>query len=334
MTAVILTDVTLAGDKRPRLDNVSLTISARDVGGEASTFRTAIVGYSGAGKTSLLNIISQFEEPSSGTVTRRGNADLGPSKRLPLYWVPQNGGLWNHLTIEQHIAIVGCEPTIGEQLLKELDIHDRRTAFPSELSQGERSRVALARALCSNAELLVMDEPLSHVDPVRKPGYWNVIDGWLKRENTSLIFSSHEPEIVLRWSDRVICLHEGQVIYDGDTRSLYDKPPTEQAGQFLGPLNWFSQEECFTILDFASASLHGLPVRPEQLELTPVSGDESSSTSCLLEVVSTQFCGSSTQSLVRNPRSGKIRTLVHQSKVAIPLGSLVKVQLFRHDSFG
>lgn len=327
MTGIILSDVTLPGDKRPRLDRVSLTIGNIDPSKSRAAFRTAIVGYSGAGKTSLLNVLAQFEEPSSGMVDRRRSDGSADSRRLPLYWVPQNGGLWNHLTVQQHLTTVGGEVTAGDQLLQAFDLMDRSKAFPAELSQGERSRVALARALCANAELLVMDEPLSHVDPVRKPGYWNVIAERLERDKTSLIFSSHEPETVLRWSDDVICLHEGRVVHHGDTKTLYHQPPNEQAGQFLGPLNWFTQEECLTLLDLQEASRNGLPVRPEQIEL--VRADDGTSE---VDVVDSHFGGSSSQSVVRHRRTGKTRTVTHRSNLAILPGSLVKLKLIRHDS--
>jgi iron(III) transport system ATP-binding protein len=327
MTGIILSDVTLPGDRRPRLDRVSLTIGNSSRVSSCAAFRTAIVGYSGAGKTSLLNVIAQFEEPSTGMVDRRRNDGSAESRRLPLYWVPQNGGLWNHLTVQQHLITVGGEVTACDQLLQALDLLDRGQAFPAELSQGERSRVALARALCANAELLVMDEPLSHVDPVRKPRYWNVIAEWLDRDKTSLIFSSHEPETVLQWSHDVICLHEGRVVHHGDTKTLYHQPPNEQAGQFLGPLNWFTQEECLMLLDLQEASRNGLPVRPEKIELVCAVDGTSE-----VDVVGSHFGGSSSQSVVRHRGTGKTRTVTHGSNLAILPGSLVKVKLIRHDS--
>ncbi len=228
------------------------------------------------------------------------------------------------ITIEQHLLKAQGREKPNTDLLERLDLAQRRKAYPPELSQGERSRVALARALSANADLLVMDEPLSHVDPVRKPHFWSVIEDFLQTTRTSLIFSSHEPEIVLRWSSEVVCVHEGKILFHGSTRSVYSQPPNEQVGQFLGPLNWFSQKECLLLLDLPAASLHGLPVRPEHLEVTASSSP--------VELLSTAFCGSYWQSEIRHRETSLRKVICHRSKLAIPAGSLVKLHWIRHDA--
>ncbi|MFN9718100.1 MAG: ATP-binding cassette domain-containing protein [Planctomycetota bacterium] len=285
--------------------------------------RTAVVGYSGAGKTSLLHLIAGYSEPTSGSVEVVTSA-ADSERRLPLYWVPETGGLWNHLRVEQHVT--SSVTARAQELLDRLDLLHRRNAFPSELSLGERSRLALARALSTNAEILVMDEPLSHVDPVRKPDYWAVIDDFLRASDSSLIFSSHEPDIVLCWSKDVVYLHDGRVLFYGETRRLYEDPPDERAGRFLGPLNWFSQQECLLLLDMHSASLRGQPARPEHLEMTQgvASGE--------IELIASVFCGSIRRSEVLHRETGMRKIIWHSSKLAIPAGSLVKLQLIRQDA--
>ena len=185
-----LEHVTVKGQQRPRLENVSIKIPQG---------ATAIVGYSGAGKTSLLNLLTRFESPDRGTI----QFQLPQFQdRLSLYWVPQSNGLWPHLTVREHLCVVASSVSEdvdrGESLLRDFDLFERRMARPSELSQGECARLAVARALAGNSAVLVMDEPLVHVDPARLGHYWqNIRDHCLKNE-TSIVIATHSPEIVMR----------------------------------------------------------------------------------------------------------------------------------------
>lgn len=293
---LILTDITLRGSHRPRLDNLTLSIPAG---------RTALVGYSGAGKTSLLNVIAGFEKPDTGRVV--WNPSSGePGERLPMYWVPQNGGLWPHLTAEQHLSSVQKLANSSDEILTALHLEHRRSAFPSEMSQGERSRLALARALASRAHVLLMDEPLSHVDPVRKPGFWRAVQGLLDRDRISVVFSSHEPETVLRQSEHVICMEDGRVVFQGTTRTLYESPPSQELGEFLGPVNWFEASDRERFLNHVEGQSGWIAVRPERLVMVE---DSSSS----LELQSVPYCGAYYESIVKNLKTGEVRVVVHQA---------------------
>lgn len=350
--------VTLHGNGRPRLNGVSLTISAR---------KTAVIGYSGAGKTSLLNLLAGFENPDSGGIrvappTSAESASLSPQQssleeanvlvgrpfqavdaamkgdrrpekgvlhlstvslgpaagRIPLFWVPQNGGLWPHLSAEQHLLSVNKSKELADEILSCLDLDHRKGAFPDELSQGERSRLALARALASNAEVLLMDEPLSHVDPVRKPGYWDVVASLIERSSSSIVFTSHEPETVLRRSDSVICLHEGSVVYQGRTRELYDSPASAFLAEFLGPVNWLTAEE-LQHFGIQVDRPNGMAIRPERLSVVLNTSGEAEYMKCL-------FDGPYSESLIRSVASGTSRIVKHQ-RLEVPLQEGVRVSL-------
>lgn len=312
--------VTLHGNGRPRLNRVSLTISAR---------KTAVIGYSGAGKTSLLNLLAGFENPDSGGIrvapptlpesVSTLSGQLGPAAgRIPLFWVPQNGGLWPHLSAEQHLLSVNKSKELADEILSCLDLDHRKGAFPDELSQGERSRLALARALASNAEVLLMDEPLSHVDPVRKPGYWDVVASLIERSSSSIVFTSHEPETVLRRSDSVICLHEGSVVYQGRTRELYDSPASAFLAEFLGPVNWLTAEE-LQHFGIQVDRPNGMAIRPERLSVVLNASGEAEYMKCL-------FDGPYSESLIRSVASGTSRIVKHQ-RLEVPLQEGVRVSL-------
>jgi ABC-type Fe3+/spermidine/putrescine transport system ATPase subunit len=305
-----LTDVTLNGTSSPRLNNVTLPIDGR---------RTAVVGYSGAGKTSLLNVLAGFELPNSGSV--RHDLEKERADRLPLYWVPQNGGLWPHLTVDQHLESVCKFSKSSDEILIVLGLVHRRTAYPAELSQGERSRLALARALATRANVLLMDEPLSHVDPVLKPTYWKAVAQFLARDQMSVIFSSHEPETVLRQSDSVICMHEGRVVFHGATRQLYESPANSFLGAFLGPLNWFEPDDAALFLSSTESRSTAFGIRPERL--VAVCDEESP-----VSLVDVLFQGATVESVVKHIESGKMRTVVHQAIGRMPqAGHRIRLQL-------
>ncbi|HLJ11080.1 MAG TPA: ATP-binding cassette domain-containing protein [Planctomycetaceae bacterium] len=228
--------VTLSGRPEPRLSDVSL---------EISTGVTAILGHSGAGKTSLLNLLVGFEQPGRGTIAQ-GFSQSGA--RLPLFWVPADNGLWPHLTVCQHVMAVQPGASSGEphqdHLLKAFNLSDKSGSFPDQLSEGERGRLALVRALASDAEILVLDEPLVHVEPAGSRRYWERIGEELGRSaRTAVVFSTHSPEVVLREAQQVVCLSEGRVVYSGNVKQLYHDPPDSHLAWCLGPANWVGADK-------------------------------------------------------------------------------------------
>ena len=283
---------------------------------------TAVVGLSGAGKTSLLNVLAGYETQFSGDLKTHIPNDS--ADRLPLFWVPQSGGLWPHLSAEQHLDVVSAEvpqksnsrtesgrlSKRTDELLSLFDLNHRRQALPAELSQGERSRLALARALATRANVLLLDEPLSHVDPVRKPGYWNIVRQIVAETNISMVFTSHEPETVLRQAEHVICLDAGKVAFEGSTRAMYDHPPDRQTGEFLGPLNWFSVSESVVFLE-GNPQSHDVGIRPERLRICIAAESQ-------FELVAMPFVGAYCESGIRHVVSGITKSVLHQVPDVMP----------------
>jgi len=223
-----LEGVTLRGTSTPRLSEVTLTIRPGV---------TAVLGYSGAGKTSLLNVLVGFEKPDRGAVRSRPRGE----GRLAVFWSPQDGGLWSHLTAREHLAHVAGRAR--EDLLEGFDLAQRGDARPSELSQGERSRLSIARTLASGARALVMDEPLSHVDPQRVGQYWQLILDTVRAMDSSLVFATHSPRHVLAHADRAVVVRGGEILHEGEVQELYRHPPTQELAASLGECNWFSPGE-------------------------------------------------------------------------------------------
>ncbi len=263
----------------PRLEQLSLTIEPGV---------TAVLGESGAGKTSLLNLLTGFEKPTAGIIEtsllkppQNHNQTTAVSERpnLSLFWVPQDDGLWPHLTCRGHLQAVCDNP---DHWLALFDLTERAHAKPHHLSQGQRNRLSVARALATGSEVLVMDEPLAHADVTSARRYWEIIYEHCR----SLIFATHEASRVLASADQVICLKQGQLLAQGSVQKLYWEPDNLPTAQLLGPANWI--DGC---------------IRPSQLQLQEeTTGD--------LEVQKSVFLGELVQTQVRH-HDGESQTFWH-----------------------
>jgi ABC-type Fe3+/spermidine/putrescine transport system ATPase subunit len=266
-----------------RLRNVSIIIR-RGV--------TAVIGWSGAGKTSLLNLLTRFERPDAGVV--HGAPDL--------FWVPQNGGLWPHCTVAEHLTIVapGDDPVAR---LASFDLAEKAEARPDELSEGEQSRLSVLRALASRAPVLVMDEPLVHVDPTRAAKYWRFIREHLFTNQTSLILSTHVPETALAEAQWAFCLSAGSISHEGSVTELYRNPATPDLMQFLGPGNWFTTDDARVWL--GSEIERACCFRPEQIIIEPRADGR-------FVVVSARFMGSFAECELSDNSGGPPRLFYHR----------------------
>jgi iron(III) transport system ATP-binding protein len=206
-----LKQVTLRGSPRSRLDSISLEIAAGV---------TAIVGESGAGKSSLLGLLAGLDRPDSGQVTC--HIQLG-GDRLPLFWLPPGNGLWSPLTVREHLQLVApAEKRTAAQIESRLcsfDLLELAGVRPDELSQGEQARLAVARALASEAQVLLLDEPLVHTSITKNETYWRVVRETCRQLKTSLVIATHDLSAIRREADRVVILDQGRVVYDGDLRA-------------------------------------------------------------------------------------------------------------------
>lgn len=320
-----LNEVSLSGRRSPRLNGVSV---------EVPSGVTAVLGSSGAGKTSLLNVLVQFERPTTGQVECCLQNSEG---RLPYFWSPPTYGLWPHLTVRDHLSSVQLnpddEPELVGRLLAAFELNHVSDARPGSLSLGERSRLSVARALACNAQVLVLDEPLAHVDSSRVGGYWSVIREHCASRNTSLVLATHSPEVVLREASHVICLTSGRVIYSGDTRRLYEQPQSPEQAAMLGPCNWFARDEAtcwLSVLNSASSESSEFCVRPERLSIHADPGGSAT-------VEASRFAGSIAEVDLLDTRHGVRRTFVHRpagpllgpgDRVLMKLLSLLLMLLF------
>ncbi len=110
-----------------------------------------------------------------------------------------------------------------------------------------------------------MDEPFAHVDPGRVDQYWRTLRNHLQSNQSSLVFSSHSPQVVMREASHVLCLDQGRIVWEGDPQTLYDSPPSQSLALMLGPANWIEKSE--VIAGIREQGTNSRCLRPEQLLL-------------------------------------------------------------------
>jgi ABC-type Fe3+/spermidine/putrescine transport system ATPase subunit/sugar lactone lactonase YvrE len=278
---------------------------------------TAVVGPSGAGKTSLLNVLVGFEHPTAGTVS----FEPTPSGALPWAWAPPDDGLWPHLTVREHLAAVLPESIDDSERAAVIDDHlsvfglvARAAAYPATLSRGERSRLSVARALASGARVLVCDEPLSHVEPELRDRIWAEVVTRLRSTERYLIFATHEPHLALRDADWVVLLEGGRVLAEGPPRALYRHPTSAAVATALGPAVWLTLEEYprwFVGSSTNGTIKAGVAVRPHQIRTEADAGSS-------LVVTQAMDCGAWIEVELKHEPTGAVRRFTQSQPATVP----------------
>lgn len=228
---------------RSLLANVDLTIAA----GES----VALIGRSGAGKTTALRMINGLAIPSSGRVTIDGKdttaTNLVELRRRTGY-VLQSVGLFPHRSVFDNIATVprlrgwseGEIESRGEELLEAVALPWRRyrDRFPHTLSGGEKQRVGIVRALIAGPDILLCDEPFGALDPIVRRELQQIVVSLRRRFNTTVVFVSHDLQEAMTIGDRIVLFDDGAIVAAA--------PPQE----------FFSQRHPL-VVQFAEAGLSG-----------------------------------------------------------------------------
>ena len=197
----------------------------------------ALVGPSGAGKTTILRAIAGLTRPERGLVACGGEtwfdsargADLPPERR-PVGFVFQDYALFPHLSVERNVRFGGD----GSALLERFGIAHLARARPRELSGGERQRVALARALARGPRALLLDEPLSALDPHTRSSVRAELRGLLRELGLPTLLVTHEYADAAALADRVGVLVDGRIVQVGTPVELIAQPATPFVADFTG----------------------------------------------------------------------------------------------------
>jgi thiamine transport system ATP-binding protein len=203
---------------------------------------TAIIGPSGAGKSTLLDVIAGFIAPAAGRVLWDGRdlTPLPPAAR-PVTLLFQDHNLFAHLSLEENVGL-GLRPDLRldagargrvAAALAETGLAGKERRRPGELSGGERSRVALARALLRNRPLLLLDEPFAALGPALRAEMLDLVARIRAEQGATLLMVSHAPEDARRIAGQVVLVDDGRVSPPVETEALFADPPPELAA-YLG----------------------------------------------------------------------------------------------------
>jgi len=217
------------------LDSVSLSIRNGDY--------YFIMGPSGAGKTIILEAISGLLVPDGGRILQDGRDVRGiPPEKRRIGLVYQDYSLFPHMTVEKNIAF-GMrmrrlpKTEIGRQvaqLMKQFEITPLAQRAPLTLSGGEQQRVAIARALAIHPELLLLDEPLSALDPITRDHFIEKLRSLHRDKGLTIVQVTHDRRDAASLGTRMAMIIDGRLVQEDRVGAIFSSPCTERVAQFIG----------------------------------------------------------------------------------------------------
>ena len=297
----------------------------------------ALLGPSGCGKTTLLRLIAGFDTPASGAISIAGRTVAGPAwvppERRQVAMVFQDCALFPHLTVERYVGFGLARRSSGRvaEVLALVGLRGLEERYPHELSGGQQQRVALARALAPEPAVVLLDEPWSNIDPLRRAIMREELAAILRATGVTVLVVTHDREEAFSVADRIALMREGRIEQTGRPEEVYYEPASRWSAEFVGASNVLAGEVVGSGVEtafgsFAAPATNGdttvdVLVRPELLELVPDEGGNA-------EVVGREFRGHDVFYRVRLA-DGTTVSSQRPSTEDVPLGARVTVRPHR-----
>ena len=239
MPSVRLVNVAKRFGKTTAINNLSLEINDEEY--------LCVLGPTGSGKTTFLRLISGIVKPDEGEIYIDGKLvnDVPPQERNTAY-VPQQYALFPHLNVIENVAFSPISKglskeeayEISREMLEMTRLALRASSFPNELSGGMQQRLALARGLASNANLLLLDEPLGALDARLRVELRHKLRDLVKEKGFTAIHVTHDQEEAMVVADRIAVLRNGQIQQVSIPFTLYNEPKSIFVADFVGGANF------------------------------------------------------------------------------------------------
>lgn len=233
----------------------------------------AIVGESGCGKSTLLEIIYGLLHVEKGAVYWNNQKLLGPKFHLIpgeefMKYLPQDFDLMPYITVEENIGknISSLDPNKQQRILELLKVVDMANFLKTKvknLSGGQKQRVAIAKVIAKEPEVLLLDEPFSHIDNFRKNKLRRSLFKYLKSKNIICIVATHDTTDALSFADEILVIRDGELIAKNTPEELYNNPQSAYIASFFNEIN----EIPLNLLDEANTSEKTILLYPNQLKL-------------------------------------------------------------------
>jgi osmoprotectant transport system ATP-binding protein len=240
------------GTSKPAVDAVSFEVK----GARESSSICMLLGTSGSGKTTLLRMVNRLIEPTSGRILFDGHNILEENPitlRRRIGYVIQQAGLFPHMNIAENIRITAeisgwtkqrMAARVDELLeLVGLDPAEYRRRFPRQLSGGQQQRVGLARALSTDPDILLMDEPFGALDAITRERMQDELLRIRRTMHKTILFVTHDVEEAFRLGDQIAILSEGKLVQLGTPIELLAHPANDFVRKLVGADNILRQLE-------------------------------------------------------------------------------------------
>jgi len=232
-------------DGTPVLKRISFNVQAGE--------HISVIGESGSGKSTLLKLIYGEYDLDEGQIFWKDTEILGPKFNLVvgyefMKYVAQEFDLMPFITVGDNVGkhLSNFFPEKKKQRVQELlevvELEDFANVKVKTLSGGQKQRVALARALAKKPEILLLDEPFSHIDNFKKQSLRRNLFNYLKEQQIACIVATHDSEDVLGYADRMIVLDNASIVANDSSEHLYNNPNTPLVASFFGEFNSINGE--------------------------------------------------------------------------------------------
>ena len=205
-----------------------------------------VIGPSGSGKSTFLRCLNLLEMPTGGTITFEGVDITDPKVDINIHrqkmgMVFQHFNLFPHMTVLRNMTIAPIQLLKKSKeeaekkamaLLERVNLADRAGAYPSQLSSGQKQRIAIVRALCMEPEVMLFDEPTSALDPEMVGEVLDVMKE-LARSGMTMVCVTHEMGFAREVADRVLFFDEGKIVEEGVPSEIFSSPKEQRTKDFL-----------------------------------------------------------------------------------------------------